>query len=422
MAVSLTVQVQVSAIAHHNTLQRLTSSELRNLFSTSKMVKIVNILAALVALLASVVGVFLNTSIPSKLGLYRYWASRKPELTGMTPAFLEGVEWKYTFEELYSKKLDGRTAVVTGASAGIGFATSHALAKLGAHVIMACRNPNKCQKKAEEIRDDLKTSSPQIDTMTIDTSSLKSVKKFTDDYRERFSGGEDNSSGGSLDMLFLNAGTAYGGENKTHPCVPLSEDGIEYVFETNYLGHHLLYRLLEPYLQKGASKANPATVVQTSSAASFESYSYRVATDLDTLNGCKEPVKKHRGDRSYGQSKLAQVVWVKELTKRLGEDSGIIANAYHPGFVATEIFDKVQMPNMMKKIVRYFADNAAWNSLEGALTGLFLGVEGEKLVNDNIRGRYFHPIAIEVQNPLADDEELQRKLWEFSESLIKEYI
>ena len=83
-------------------------------------------------------------------------------------------------------------------------------------------------------------------------------------------------------MLFLNAGTVFA--KPGYNCVPASVDGIEQVFAANYLGHHLLFRLLEPALQK----SKLARVVSTSSNGSFKSYSYQVATDLETLNGCSE--------------------------------------------------------------------------------------------------------------------------------------
>jgi len=110
--------------------------------------------------------------------------------------------------------------------------------------------------------------------------------------------------------------------------------------------------------------------------------------------------------------------------EREGKGAAILANAFHPGFVATEIFDKMEnLPIWVVKLIKYVLDSGlAWNCDEGALTGLYLGVERDDLAKRNVRGRYYHPQAIEVDNPLANDEDLQAKLWEFSDSLVEKYL
>ena len=216
-------------------------------------------------------------------------------------------------------------------------------------------------------------------------------------------------------------------------CVGLNQDGIEEVFATNYLGHHLMYRLLEPMLQKSKRAAR---VIQTSSLASFTSYSYRVATNLETLNGCSESYANKKGaNKAYGQSKLAQILWSNYVTKRNGPESNIYANSFSPGRVFTPIWDKGLENKFVVQdgggesnvpwIARTFMEwlkGTMWSAEEGALTGLFLGVEVDRLMKENIRGQYFHPQSQRVINDLAMDEELQKHLWEFSEQLVKKYL
>jgi len=402
------------------------------------------IISWIVAAIAVLLGTVLFTSIPTQLGVYRNIPSFFPHMYGHWPAFHHGIPWKYTWEELYAsssqQQVAGQTAIVTGANAGIGYEISLALARLGVHVIMACRNSEKCQTAAERIRADATSSwsssfatawQGSVTTMVMDTSSLSSVKAFAEAYWRLY-------PGKPLDVLYLNAGTTF--TNITQKCVPLSEDGIELLFATNYLGHHLLYRLLEPALQLSPL----ARVVQTSSISSFGTYSYQVATDLETLNGCREPYYNiipifHR---SYGQSKLAQILWVKKLTRLISSSSlegrdpnpdpanplhhRLYANAFHPGSAATEIWSKnlkvMDADRWTTAIVEWLTANTMWSSADGALTGLFLGVAVDRLVREDIRGQYFHPQAYPVVNPMALNETLQDALWDFSERLIQPFL
>ena len=282
------------------------------------MVKLIAVGATLVGILAVLIGL-LFSPIPRNLGLYRWLASRTPHLVGLTPAFLaDDGEWGYTFEELYASDLTGQNALVTGANSGVGFETSLALARLGASVTLACRNPSKCTAAAEKIKSDNAFKGEKVSTMILDTSSLASVKKFSQLYL-------DEHKDASLDLLYLNAGIGSAGINDDGSA-PLSEDGIEMVFATNHVGHHLLWKLLHPLV----AKSKMARVVLTASAASYDTFEYKVATDLETLNSVN--VKNFH---VYGQSKLAQVLWAKKLTRELGANSSTYVNAVHPGAVDT---------------------------------------------------------------------------------------
>ena len=409
--------------------------------------------ATSIALVAVLVGVILYTKIPTQLGVYRSYAKYVDHsLVGFTPAFHYGIPWKFTFEELYASDLTGQTALITGANKGyvkfldnsglealietavrrlsfisvaglallctrIGYETSLALARLGARVVMACRSPTRCQDAADRIRGDDRVKGEVI-TMTLDTSSLASVKAFAEAYDR------DVSKGQALDMLFMNAGVGWVpfAEGETG-CVPLSEDGIEKIFATNYVGHHLLYRLLEPRLRK----SKMARIIQTSSNASFHyRFEYGVATDLETLNSCyadNGPLSVI-ASKWYAQSKLAQIVWAKALTRRLGPDSNMFVNAFHPGLVGTSIWNGVEnfLPGKKRSTVDMIRSTIMWTPEEGALTGLFLAVAVDTLVKENIRGRFYHPQGQENINAKANDENLQDALWKFSDELVKDFL
>lgn len=406
---------------------------------------------------------FLMTPYPTRLGFYKFIFSFDEANIGLFPAmFPKGeAEWGFTLEDLYGdggvsdeasakeyrNRLWGQTAIVTGANSGTGYDTTLALARLGVSVTMACRNPGRCEAAAKKIRDDeivlerAKTdrgvvdpeSASDIVTMTVDTSSLKSVQKFCRDFLARTDDGEGSPK--PLDMLFLNAGISYwGGPSE------LTEDGIEKVFATNVVGHHLMYRLLEPsiYRSDGLRKT-PARIVQTSSAASYGTKTpYKVATDLETLNN-EKPI----GISPYARSKLAQILWARELTAQLDANtttneldpnSVVYVNAAHPGAVATNIWFTGpwdELPFGLGKHFKAFLRSllkVMWTCEEGALTLVFLGTATEDLQTKNIRGKYFHPQSIMIEDHrLASDNDpstkiLQEDLWKFFDELVADFL
>jgi NAD(P)-dependent dehydrogenase (short-subunit alcohol dehydrogenase family) len=140
----------------------------------------------------------------------------------------------HTFELLHKNDLTGQQAIVTGANSDVGYEAALALAKLGASVTLACRNSQKCDAAAAKVR---AAGGEQVQTSVLDTSDLTSVRAFAQKYLQE----KENEP---LDMLYLNAGIYSIGANKDGSN-PLSVDGI-IIFATNHVGHHLLYKLLEP--------------------------------------------------------------------------------------------------------------------------------------------------------------------------------
>ncbi|CAB9513279.1 Short-chain dehydrogenase TIC 32, chloroplastic [Seminavis robusta] len=374
------------------------------------------LVAVVVALIAAVVGIFGYTSIPTELGLYSALASFHPPSVGLTPALTYGIPWGFTWDEFYQQNLTGQTAMVTGANSGIGLDLASSLAKVGADVVMLCRNPQKCHDAKSKILQEETPIKGNIITMTMDTASLASVRALAEAYISEH--GNDKR----IDFLFLNAGVA-SSTDRYNKCPTKTEaDQLDYHFQVNYLSHHLLYHLLKPFLSEDAK------IVQTSSASSFVSFTYKVATDLETLHGCSEPQFEGGGSNSalnlaYGQSKLAQILWVKKLTRLLEpEQSKIRANAFHPGLTHTpgvgRMADSDQLAGWEQVMLKHMLQKA-WQSPDGALTGLYLATGTSK---NDIRGRYFHPQSQEVVNPMALDEKLQDDVWAFSDELVKAYM
>lgn len=286
---------------------------------------------------------------------------------------------------------------------------------------IACRNPQRCFTAADKIRQFY--SGAQISPLIMDVSKLSSVSKAANTWL--------NNNEGALDMLFLNAGIFYDGDYSDIK-LPLSEDGIEKVFATNVVGHHLLYRLLEPALQKSIL----ARVVSTSSVAGIGwlppySLPYRfgdtspiIPSTLEELNAGKPSA--WFSFALYGRSKLAQAAWSKAISKRLGEHSTIYVNSAHPGAVYTPLAGGKYFPDwwpqFFSRSIQYLEEQLLWTSAEGALTELFLGVATDKIKEDDIRGQYYHPQSIVYDHPHAVDEELQENVWRLCEQLVKPYL
>jgi len=411
---------------------------------------------------------FLLTPFPRQLGLYESLSHTHPIFPGLAPFLISSEEeWGFTFQELYgdgghsdvaSKKqyrnrLWGQTALVTGANSGIGYEISLALARLGVSVTMACRSPSRCEAAAKRIREDeivvrrgnedrgVANPGSAVVTMIVDTSSLRSVKTFCHEFQARNDDGEGNPL--PLDMLFLNAGIGFAG-NDDDGSLPLSEDGIEMTFATNIVGHHLMYRLLEPSIRRSDElRRTPARIVQTSSCLNYaNTLSYHVATDLETLNSDQGSL--------YAQSKLAQILWAKELTTRLDADANntssssssddfnpnsiVYVNAAHPGVVATNIWHEKEFVTLgwTAKVAKFFArcsTSFMWMPEEAALTLIYLGTAVEKLQKDNVRGRYFHPQTKEMKEhklfPKDNEQQtkiLQENVWKFLDELVADFV
>ena len=346
-----------------------------------------------------IVVLVLFSGIPSKLGLFRKIAEFVPQTAGAFPAFNYGVLPGYTIEQLDQLDLTGETALVTGGNSGVGFETANYLVKLGADVAILCRSEKRCEEAAKIIGGE--NNMNKISTVIADMSDLKSTRQAVTKYAETIE---------KLDMLYLNAGIYTAGANEDGS-LPLSVDGIEKVFATNHVGHHLLWKLVENKVKA----AKNGRVVLTSSDMSFSTYNYGVATNLETLNGVSV------SQNTYGQSKLSQILWAQELTRILGEDSRIYVNSYHPGCAATNIWFGPQTPKFIHGFIRFLQKQVMWTSLEGALTGLYLGAATNDLKESNVRGLYFHPMVQKVDaNPkFANNLQLQKDLWSFSDELIK---
>eukprot|EP00929_Paragymnodinium_shiwhaense_P016053 TRINITY_DN12418_c0_g3_i1.p1 TRINITY_DN12418_c0_g3~~TRINITY_DN12418_c0_g3_i1.p1 ORF type:complete len:375 (+),score=91.50 TRINITY_DN12418_c0_g3_i1:100-1224(+) len=357
--------------------------------------------AFLVALLAVFVGLM-------HAGRLRFMAPflavLKRENIGLTPAVWGDKPWYYEYTSL--PRLEGKVAIVTGANSGVGFWTAMHLARQGAHVYVGCRSTSKCDKAVELIKGN--SSAANVEPAIVDVSSMASVRKFAAAFREKHD---------ILDIYVANAGIAMAEPQGR------TDEGIEPIFATNHVGHQLLYTLLEDLIQSAADKNGDARVVAVSSAAHFNAEQGCALTEKDLHERYDEefPFKMF----AYGRSKLANVLFAKEVAARNVERK-VFANSVHPGAVQTEIWGKFRgddkpkgfIVERLNELIGYFKESM-WTSEEGALTQVYLAAADEVRVQE-VRGRYFHPQAEEVlpNRQWAVNWTHQKALWTFTEELI----
>jgi len=283
----------------------------------------------------------------------------------------------------------GRTAVVTGASSGLGFETATALARRGAHVVLAVRDLDRGATAAARITAAVPTA--QLTVQLLDLSSLASVRDAAKELHDRCD---------RIDLLINNAGVMWTDEVRT-------PEGHELQFATNHLGHFALTGLLLDLL--GAAPG--ARVVTVSS------YLHRLGRiDFDDLNA----ERRYDRYRAYAQSKLANLMFALELQRRFDETSaGILSVAAHPGLAGTGL------GRDFPAVLRFFAPAFAPLFLQPAKSGMLPTLRAA--TDPGVRGGEFYgPLGITetrgAPGPVragrsARDPEVHRRLWHASEHL-----
>jgi len=276
--------------------------------------------------------------------------------------------------------LKGRTCLVTGATHGIGRATAEALARLGADVIVHGRDSVVVGVVCRELV--RATGNVGVTGAVADFASLAAVRRLAAEVAERHE---------RLDVLVNNAGTSARHRR-------LTTDGFEWLFGVNHLAPFLLTGLLIPKLKASA----PARVVTVSSMA------YRRGTlDFDDPSWER---RKYDGLGAYGASKLANILFTRELAQRL-EGSRVTANCLHPGVVATNIFNQL---GWVGRVFTVLARPLLLSPKDGAKTTVHLAASPEVA---EISGRFFDKCREKPLDSRALDQTAARKLWELSERL-----
>lgn len=296
---------------------------------------------------------------------------------------------KWTAADIPSQR--ERTVVVTG-TGGLGYEDALALARAGADVIIAGRNPQKGAEAVASIRQAIPAAKVRFEQL--DLASLKSVE----DFAARLSGEID-----SLDLLVNNAGVM------VPPARQETAGGFELQFGTNYLGHFALTARLMPLLRRGKE----ARVVTLSSVAARQG-----KIDFEDLQGRKTYIPM----QAYSQSKLACLMFAFELQRQSAKQGwGITSLAAHPGISRTELLHNAPGRGSVMSAVR----SAMWflfqPAAQGALPTLFAAT-----ASDISPGAYYGPHALGETRGYpalskipqrATDAAVARRLWQVSEEL-----
>ncbi|XP_041449146.1 retinol dehydrogenase 13-like isoform X2 [Drosophila obscura] len=276
----------------------------------------------------------------------------------------------------------GKVVIVTGCNTGIGKETVMELARRGATVYMACRDMKKCEQARQEILE--KTKNRNIFSRELDLCSLDSVRRFAANFKK------ENKQ---LHILINNAGVM--------DCPKLlTKDGFEMQIGVNHMGHFLLTNLLIDVLR---SSAPSRIVILSSLAHRFGSINM---VDLNSENS-------YDRSRAYCQSKLANILFTRELAKRL-DGSGVTVNALHPGVVNTELFRNWRL--FQTEFGKYLLKPLFWPFVKspksGAQTSLYAALDPNL---NHITGQYFSDCKPKKVGSAALDDKTAKFLWTESE-------
>ncbi|TVZ97559.1 oxidoreductase [Streptomyces sp. BK340] len=275
--------------------------------------------------------------------------------------------------------LSGRTAVITGANSGLGLATAEALARAGAHVVFAVRDPARGGAAAANV-------SGSVEVRRLDLADLASVREFAAGWQ------------GPIDLLINNAGVMMLPEQRT-------KDGFEMQFGTNHLGHFALTNLLLPYVTDRVVTVSSGLHRSGDGVIHFE--------DVN-LRGRYSPT------RAYAQSKLANLLFTLELQRRLTEaGSAVRALAAHPGYAATNLQSHTANP-FMRAFMAVGNKVLAQDDRSGALPTLYAAgqdLPGAAYVGPDGLGEMRGAPTLVGRSAAASDPEAARRLWTLSEEM-----
>lgn len=277
-------------------------------------------------------------------------------------------------------RLLGKVAIVTGANSGMGMATARALLDEGATVIMLCRSEKRGLEAYHKLLED---GNSRTYLILCDLGDYDSIRSFSKQVHERFE---------KIDILVNNAGFISLDRQET-------KEGLERQFGVNHIGHFLLTTQLLDMMDKGARIVNVASGAHKTGKIHFE--------DIN-LNKGFNVIK------AYSQSKLANVLFTRELARRV-ETKGITVNCCHPGAVATSI--GIDRESGFGKTITGMLKPFFITPEEGARTAIFLATD--ESVKD-VTGEYFYKCKIARSSKRSQDIELAKRLYELSEKLVKD--
>jgi NAD(P)-dependent dehydrogenase (short-subunit alcohol dehydrogenase family) len=282
-----------------------------------------------------------------------------------------------------SETMSGKVVVITGGNSGIGRAAAEGLARLGAHVVLACRDESKAAQAAEAITS---VTAATVDTVHLDLADLASVRDAAAEILGRWD---------RLDALINNAGLIARERSVTR-------DGFETTFAVNHLGNALLTELLLDRLRASA----PSRIVMVSA------HIHRIArSGLDF--GDLQSARRYSPWLVYARSKLANIYFADELARRL-RGSGVTVNAVHPGAVATSLI-RDWNPGPLGNAALALFRPLAHTPEQGADTVVWLASSAQV---ESVTGGYFINRKPARLSRAARDRLAAGRLWEETERML----
>ena len=274
--------------------------------------------------------------------------------------------------------MQGRTIVITGGTSGIGEVAAVELAKRGARIVLIARDPARAEATLAKLRKASAAADHKVHIAEL--SRLPEMKRVA---------GEIAAGEPQIDVLINNAGAMFNTRQVT-------EDGLEMTFATNHMAYFVVTNLLLPKLGSGAR------IVSTASDAHKGA-----RLDFDDL----QSAKRYTGFSVYGKSKLCNILFNRELARRL-DGSGVTANCLHPGFVATRFGDN--SGGVIQTALRVAKPLGAISPEQGAKTIIHLAASPEVAGRS---GGYYYKNRIATPTKEAQSDADAKKLWEISAQL-----
>lgn len=274
----------------------------------------------------------------------------------------------------------GKTVVITGATSGIGKVAAEKLAEMGARLVLIARDKSRGEETLARLRQVGPGASHSVHYA--DLSRVAEMKRV---------GAEIAAAEQRIDVLINNAGALFASRHVT-------EDGLELTFALNHMAYFLLTEGLRDRLRASA----PARIINTASDAHKGQH-----LDFNDLQSAKD----YRGFRVYGRSKLCNILYTRELARRLA-GTGVTANSLHPGFVATRFGDESGgMLSFGVRVAKYFAITPE----KGAETIVYLASSNDVA---GVTGKYFYKCREATPTKEAHDDQAAGLLWAETEKLI----
>jgi retinol dehydrogenase-12 len=270
-----------------------------------------------------------------------------------------------------------RVCLLTGATLGIGRSAAEALVPMGMELVLVARDRARLEALAAELR--RRTPGARVGVLAGDLSRMSEVRRIAREFR---------ATHDRLHVLANNAGALFATRE-------LTPEGLERTLALNHLAYFVLTEELLPVLRTSA----PARIVNVSSDAHMG-----MRVDLDDLNYARG---KYRPFVAYGRSKLMNILFTRELARRL-EGTGVTANAYHPGFVRSGFGQN--NPGFLGKFIKV-GQIFARTPERGARTLVYLATSPEV---ERVSGKYFHDERESRTSAAGQDMEMARRLWEAS--------